>query len=123
MSKTIKISFKNNELEAEIANTFASQALGLMFRKTLPQNCGMLFVFKNEHYIPITMFGMRFPLDIVWLDADKKIVEIKKNANPRLNLFFSTVYPRAKAKYVLEVNAGVADKLNFSEGAACLFTL
>ncbi len=122
MHKLGRISFGGKKIDVEIADNIFAQARGLMFRKSLPHDRGMLFVFASVRTIPITMFCMRFPLDIIWLDSNKKIVEIKKSARPSWSPIFSTTYPKVKAQYVLEVNAGIADELNLREGAPLVFS-
>lgn len=106
---TKKVKIGNTTIEAEIADTFTKQIKGLMFRKDLEKNKGMLFVFNNDSYQSIWMMNMSFPLDIIWIDAKHKIVDIVKDAQPCM--IFCTVYrPKEKARYVLEANAGFVDK-------------
>jgi uncharacterized membrane protein (UPF0127 family) len=59
------------------------------------------------------MKNTKIPLDIIYINADKKIVSIQKNAKP----FDETSLPsEAPAKYVLEINAGLSDKWNLESG-------
>lgn len=106
-------------LEVEIADNFLKKALGLMFRNQLDENKGMLFPFKKEKTIPIWMFGARIPLDIIWIGSNRRIAHIKRNAKPCAGLLCPAIYPPIKAKYVLEVNAGVSD--NFETGQELTF--
>jgi uncharacterized membrane protein (UPF0127 family) len=96
-------------IETEVVKDPIRQSLGLMFRKRLGKNRGMLFDFPIEFYHGIWMFGMRFPIDIIWIDKKMRVVDIVENAKPCL-LFCRTYYPRKMAKYVLEVNSGFARK-------------
>lgn len=69
----------------------------------------MLFVFEKEEVQSFWMKNMKFPLDIIWIDKDKRIVDIKINVLP-CNGSCAGLMPQAKAQYVLEVNAGFTEK-------------
>ncbi len=86
-----------------------------MYRKSLPQDKGMLFVFEKEKIHPFWMKNMRFPLDIIWLDANKKIVDIYQNAQPCKETCDSII-PKSAATFVLEVNAGFVEKNKIKVG-------
>ncbi len=77
-----------------ICNTFISQARGLMFRKK--QN--LIMVFPKEKKISLHMFFVFFPIDVLILDKNKKIVEIKRNFMP-----FTFWNSTKKGKYVVEL--------------------
>lgn len=101
--KTIKIS--TTVVKAEVADTPLKQIEGLMSKKTLPDSQGMFFIFNKEYNHAIWMMNMSFPIDIIWISKDLKIVDIVEGALPcRINC---PVYaPDEKALYVLEVNSG-----------------
>jgi uncharacterized membrane protein (UPF0127 family) len=86
-----------------------------MYRNKLLQNRGMLFVFEEEKIHTFWMKNMRFPLDIIWIDSDKKIVEIYKDAQPCKETCDSII-PKSRAKFVLEVNAGFVEKYKIKAG-------
>jgi uncharacterized protein len=92
-------------INAEIADTEEKRERGLMFRKNLGKNDGMLFVFDDERYVTFWMKNTLIPLDIIFISSNGTINEIKENVQPCLaepcELYPST-YP---VKYVLEVNA------------------
>ncbi len=95
----------------EIVKTPASRQKGLMFRENLPQDQGMFFVFDKTDIYNFWMPNVSFPLDIVWIDNDFKVVDIK-TVPPCLeqNIQKCPSYiPDGKAKYVLEVNANAFD--------------
>ncbi|HAH19405.1 MAG: hypothetical protein A2Y00_09785 [Omnitrophica WOR_2 bacterium GWF2_43_52] len=96
-------------VEAEIADIDALRQRGLMYREGLPESKGMLFVFEKEARYSFWMKNMRFPLDIIWIDKDKRIVDIKTDV-PTCNQTCESLTPGDKALYVLEVNAGFAKK-------------
>ncbi len=99
-----KLSFK-----AEVADNILKKAKGLMFRKNLPKNQGMLFMFPNEDYHQFWMIFTKIPLDIIWINSKKKIVHIENNVQPSL-INFNTYGPKEKAKYALEINANLTKK-------------
>jgi uncharacterized membrane protein (UPF0127 family) len=69
-------------IRAEIATNAADQEHGLMFRTTLPPNRGMLFVFPQSGRYPFWMYHTLIPLDIVWMDASRKVVFVSANTPP-----------------------------------------
>ncbi len=105
--KTVKIS--DASVRAEIADTQLKRIEGLMFKKILPDNEGMLFIFDNDDYHGIWMMNTSIPLDIIWIDRELRIIDIAEDAQPCT--FNCPVYhPDGKALYVLEVNSGFAKK-------------
>jgi uncharacterized protein len=108
---TKEVCLQNICVSAEIADTVSKRTQGLMFIKTLPDNQGMLFVFEREDSYSFWMKNMQIPLDIIWIDKDERIVDIKTNVPPCKESCQGMV-PRDKAQYVLEVNAGFAERNN-----------
>jgi len=102
--------------KVEIAETSEEQALGLMFRDSMPADQGMLFIFPNEAPRSFWMKNTRIPLDIMYFDKDLKMVSISADTPPcRVNRCPS--YPsKAPAKYVLELNAGTVSELGVGVG-------
>ena len=95
----------------QVAETKQEQEQGLMFVKSLPPNSGMLFIYKDEAVRYFYMKNTYIPLDIIWMDKRKKVVFIKKNAQP-VNLdVYETIQPQEEAMYVLELNAGSLDRI------------
>ena len=100
----------------EIADTREKQALGLMFRDEMPANEGMLFIFPNEAPRSFWMKNTRIALDIMYFDKDLKLVSISADAQP-CKVSRCPSYPSiAPAKYVLELNAGIASDLGVGLG-------
>jgi uncharacterized membrane protein (UPF0127 family) len=116
-----KICFGNNCFYVEIAGTTKEKEQGLMFREALPSNAGMLFVFNDEGIYPFWMKNTFIPLDILWLSKTKEVVFISKNAKPCKNESCPLIFPDKKAKYVLEINGGISDKLNLKIGSQAGF--
>ncbi|HYN08112.1 MAG TPA: DUF192 domain-containing protein [Vicinamibacterales bacterium] len=102
---------------AELATTPAAQQRGLMFRKSLAEREGMLFVFETSDFRPFWMQNCLIALDIIWVDESSTIVSIGESVPPCkmagcdppcASNDCPTYPPRAgtKAKYVVEVQAG-----------------
>lgn len=107
---------KENCFTVEIAKTFAQQQLGLMNRQSLDGGKGMLFIFGKEDIYPFWMKNTLIPLDIIWIDENKNIVFIKEKAEPCKTASCPFIIPLAKAKYVLEINAGLVKEYGFVVG-------
>lgn len=122
--KFTSVKIGNGTVNAEIADNVASQTRGLMFRESLPENGGMLFVFPYDFRHGIWMMNTTIPLDIIWIDANKTITDIRKNAEPCEALAICPVYsPSKNSRYVLEVNSGYADKHGIEIGNDAKFRL
>ncbi len=94
------------KLDIEIADTEFDEQTGLMYRESMEINQAMLFVFEDERERYFYMKNTKIPLDIIYFNANKTIVSFQKNTKP----FDESSLPSNKpAKYVLEVNAGLAD--------------
>jgi uncharacterized membrane protein (UPF0127 family) len=104
---------KNNTVIAEIVDTDASRAKGLMMRTFLPQGQGMLFVWPEEAPRTMWMKDTFIPLDMIFIDAQGKIVGIVTDAVPHDLSPLGTDRP---ARYVLEVPAGDAKRLGLAVG-------
>lgn len=89
----------------------AQKMRGLMYRESLAWKSGMLFIFDKEAQYSFWMKNMLIPLDIIWIDSNKKIVDITQDALPcKGQAACESIIPVAGAKYVLEVNSGFTDK-------------
>jgi uncharacterized membrane protein (UPF0127 family) len=91
----------------ERADTPGSRARGLSGRVSMDKTSGMLFVFDHPQQVCIWMKDMKFPLDLLWLDTDHRIVKTKANVSPE-------TYPETfcvdNVQYVIELKAGVASQ-------------
>ncbi|RKE90877.1 DUF192 domain-containing protein [Ichthyenterobacterium magnum] len=106
-------------LDIEIADDAYQTQTGLMYRDSMKDNQGMLFIFPNSDYRSFYMKNTRIPLDIIYIDEALTIVSIQKDAKP----FNETSLPsEAPAKYVLEVNAGLADLWRLGKGDVIEFS-
>ena len=95
---------------AELAVTDEERQLGLMFREKINPDQGMLFVFEQEDFHSFWMKNMRFSIDILWLDKDKRIVHVERNVPPCKELPCPSYASKYPAGYVLEIKAGSADE-------------
>jgi hypothetical protein len=111
-----RVCVQNNCFNVSIADTPAERERGLMFVQSLKSDVGMLFIFEQSGLYPFWMKNTLIPLDIVWLDEDKKIVFIKNNALPCGADACPNIVPAAEARYVLEINAGTAERLQWKIG-------
>lgn len=92
---------------------------GLSGRESLPSDQGLLFVFPEPGQHCLWMKDMKFSIDMIWLDADKKVVTVKEDVQP--DSFPDSFCPSSPAKYVIEVNSGVARKALVSPGSQLRF--
>jgi len=106
-SKTIE------KLSVEIAETNREMEYGLMFRHDMAPDHGMIFLFPYPQHIQMWMKNTFLPLDMVFFSEDRKIVAIAANARPQDENIIDT---GTNAKYVLEINAGLAAKWNLKVG-------
>jgi len=98
------------EVIAELALTDEERQRGLMFREGIQEDQAMLFVFEEEGIHSFWMKNMRFPIDILWLDKEKRVVHIEPDVPPcPRDPCPSYASPRA-AHYVLELQSGWAQR-------------
>lgn len=116
---------QGGKILAEVADTTEKRARGLMFRESLAMDHGMLFTFSEPQQWTFWMKNTRIALDIIWMDGNKKIVHVERNAQAcsRTDDTCPQYQPNDAALYVLEVAAGVADALKLQRGAKLQFRL
>ena len=106
------------------ADTPEKQRVGLGVRESMEEGEAMLFPFATESRHPFWMNGMKFPIDIIWLDADKRVVHIEHNLQPCPNIVDCPNYaPDEDALYVLETVAGFSERHGVVEGTQAEFDL
>ena len=113
-----KVCFAGNCFNIEKAKTYFEKTKGLMFRKNLDQNKGMLFVFDKEDIYSFWMKNTLIPLDIIWIDGNNKIVFISEDNRPCEVFFCPIIKSAQKARYILELNAGASKKIGLKIGDA-----
>ncbi|QMU55387.1 MAG: DUF192 domain-containing protein [Nitrosopumilus sp.] len=106
-------------IEVQIADTEPRRVRGLMFQDQMPLDQGMIFVFQEPGLYSLWMLNMQFSLDMMWFDADGKIVHIEKDVPPcKTALEITTcqsIIPEGDALYVLEVTSGFVDQNNITK--------
>ena len=110
--KFTDITIRDLTVKAEVVQSEMSQKKGLSGRDSLELNQGMLFVFDKSSIYPFWMKDMKFAIDIIWIDESKKVVHIAENAPTEPGKKDSELFryvPINNARYVLEINAGLAN--------------
>jgi len=92
-------------LQVELMMTNEDRSMGLMFRRSLPMDHGLLFVFEVRGNYPFWMKNCRFPIDMVWLDDNRKVVYIAENVPPCKRDPCPTYGGMQRSLYVVEMNA------------------
>jgi len=101
-------------VRVEVVNTPVGRQQGLMYRRELPPDTGMLFVFPADGVQHFWMRNTLIPLDMVFIDRDRRVVGIVANAVP---MSTQPVGPDKPCLYVLEVNGGFTARHGVTEGA------
>ena len=114
----VRIYNKNIIFNVEVAKTIEERRNGLMNRKKLLNNEGMLFIFPREKIIQLWMKNTYIPLDVIFISENRVIVDIKKNME---KLSETIVKSKVKSRFALEFNAGLINKLNIEIGDKVLF--
>ncbi|MDD3887561.1 MAG: DUF192 domain-containing protein [Patescibacteria group bacterium] len=105
-------------IDIEVANNDEKRTQGLMWRKSMSENSGMLFIFDAEKQLSFWMKNTLIPLDIIYVNKFKEIIAIHNNTVPLSEI---SILSKQPAKYVVEVNAGfcnnniinINDKIKF----------
>ena len=110
--KYVKIA--GQSVKVDLALTPLEQEQGLSGRTELGPNEGMLFVFDTPGKYSFWMKDMLFPIDMIWLAPDSRVVYVKKDA--RSESYPESFTPNEEAKYVLEVSSGFSERYNLQIG-------
>ena len=105
------VCFQDQCFTVETAGTFEEQSQGLQFRTELAPDAGMLFIFSHDGRYAFWMKDTLIPLDMIWLDRDMKVVHMKENVPPCTHDPCPSYSPESPARYVLELNAGMVQKI------------
>ena len=106
-------------VKIELALTHAEQEHGLSGRKNLEEGAGMLFIFLKPQKNYFWMKDMNFPIDIIWIDENFRVVYIQKNILP--SSYPNSFGPTVDNSYVLEVLSGFSEKNNLKIGDSVEF--
>lgn len=104
----------NRCVQLSVASTSAQKRRGLSGRKRLAEGEGMVFTYDKLGEYGFWMKDMNFPIDIIWLDEDNKVVTVKDRISP--DSFPKTFRPTKPAKNVIEVASGTVGKLKIKSG-------
>jgi uncharacterized protein len=117
---TVKVAGAKGEVSVavEVAATTASRTRGLMWRWSLAEGQGMLFLFSEQQPLSFWMRNTLIPLDMVFIDERMKVVGVVENTQPRT---LDSRSPGALSRYVLEVPAGYASKQGVRKGSQVRF--
>jgi len=119
---TQRVCIENTCIKAEIADDDYTRQQGLMYRESLADDRGMLFVFQDEGEYGFWMKNMLIPLDIIWISKDMQVVDISANVEPCRDTC-DNITPKKAVKYVLEVQSGFVDKHKIRLGDKAFFNL
>ena len=109
----VKIKDKDIVFEVEIADTKEKRERGLMFRSILDENKGMLFILPEKSFANIWMKNTILSLDILFISVDNIIVDLVKETFPLSEKIYTS---KMLVKYILEINAGLIDKVDIKIG-------
>ena len=96
----------------EVADSDAERAAGLMFRRTMPDDRAMLFVFETTRRLSFWMQNTPMPLDLIFIDEDGIVLAIL----PGIPFSTASIGPSEDARFVLEVKSGIAQRNGISPG-------
>lgn len=101
---------------ADVADTDEKRARGLTQLSALSEDRALLMIYDYDNVWPISTKGLKFDVDIVWLDNNKRVLYLSKNAQP------SAMYrPSGKSRYVLQMPGGSITKYNITVGKQVKF--
>jgi uncharacterized protein len=104
----------NTRYNVDVADTDAERKQGLSGRQDLAHNAGMLFIYPQPGKRCIWMKDMKFSIDIVWLDQQKRVISVLERVSP--DTYPMSFCPRDAALYVVELNAGQTQAAGIREG-------
>ena len=104
---------ERHDFEVELAVTFAQQAQGLMYRRSLPRDAGMLFLYKTAGPASMWMRNTLIPLDMLFIERDGRIAHIAQRTVP---LSLTSIESPVPVVAVLELNAGTTHRLGIRVG-------
>jgi len=108
-----ELSINSRKFTIDIASSHLEKAMGLMYVENIPENYGLLFVYKKPQEVGIWMKNTLISLDILWFDKSNRIVHIETNTLPNST---QIMRPKKKVNYVLEVISGTVKKYNIKVG-------
>ena len=115
--KTIPLTLPNETvIRVEVAETQQQRQVGLMGRPSLAPDRGMLFIFQSPDRHDFWMKNTLIPLDIIWMDSNKRIIYIAEGVPPCKTRDCPSYGPTRKTLYTLELDSGMADRYGLKIG-------
>lgn len=114
----LKTETGDHNYSVEVATTDQERAIGLMYRRSLPENSGMLFLYDRPQLAAMWMKNTFIPLDMIFIAPDGTVHRIETHTEP-----FSTrsIHSGGDVVAVLELNAGQANKIGLKRGDKVIF--
>jgi uncharacterized protein len=121
VNTTVKLP-NGKAINAEVAKSAEELGRGLLGRKSLPADTGMLFVYPTDIGTKYNLMGYAFPIDILYIDENKQIINLKENASPCkiADCGYLSIWPH---RYALQVPAGTVKRLTIHVGDVLSFEL
>lgn len=110
-----KLALNDTTIKHILANTAETRVKGLSGMESLPKDTVMLFVFDTPDKYGIWMKDMKFPIDIIWLDQDGKVITLESNVSP--DTFPKVFFPLENSLYTIEANSGFIDQNQLEVGS------
>ncbi|MCP4215361.1 MAG: DUF192 domain-containing protein [bacterium] len=121
--KMIPLHIHSTQLTVELADTDAKREKGLMYRQSIPEDYGMLFLYKDEVQCAMWMKNTLIHLDLIYLNKNKQVVDIYVNVPPCKEDPCASYPTRVPAQYVLELKGNRSKELNLKIGDTIFFVL
>jgi len=118
-----QVCFKEHCFHVEIVSKGEAMRRGLQFRTTLAPDAGMLFVFPSAIKHSFWMKDTLIPLDMIWMDYAHRVVDVRTRVPPCASDPCPVYTPSVISLYVLEINAGVSEKMGLKIGDVFDFNL
>jgi hypothetical protein len=110
-------------LQVEVMVKDEDRAMGVMYRPSLPQDHGLVFVFEASDFHGFWMKNCKFPIDMVWLDEAHRVVHVAESVPPCQQDPCPVYSPMRRASFVLELNAGQARREKAVIGSTLQFQI
>lgn len=120
LKDTTVVQLGDTVIHARVAKTDAAQVKGLSGTTHLRDDQGMLFVFDASDDWSVWMKDMKYSIDVIWLDANKRVVDIEHNIPP--DTYPEKFSPDAASRYIIEVKSGFAERYHVYIGSKVTFT-
>ena len=114
-----KLQINDKDIQVHVARSPEEWRQGLSGLSGLGENEGMFFIFNKSNFYYMWMKDMKFPIDIIWIGDDLKILDYKANVSPAS--YPETFVSKQPARYVLEINAGWIKNNNIEIGAKIVY--